>query len=268
MGAPAADDLDGAVGAAAAVAGGVDTERVRVLHHSNNVVVRVGHLVFKVTTDRDRAGLDVAVASHVFERRGPALAPVDGPIEHGRFFVTVWPYVEESAGSGDVVHAALALRRLHASLKDLPIPLRPLTSRLEDVSRLLRDNDATNALSFEGRASLLQAVAMVIPATAGTAVLHTEPHDRNRLQSAAGTLYIDFEDATVGPVEWDLAYFDGTVAERVWPEHDPARRALLNLGVSACVSAACWRHVTVRPSDSEMRWHAQHHLDLVKGHLL
>ena len=71
------------------------------------------------------------------------------------------------------------------------------------------------ALPTADRNVLLEALTTVLPATAGDAVLHTEPHDRNRLKVPGGILYVDFESAAVGPVEWDLASFGAEVASLV-----------------------------------------------------
>jgi len=37
--------------------------------------------------------------------------------------------------------------------------------------------------------------------------LHGEPHDGNRISTAAGIRWIDFESCCVGPLEWDLASY-------------------------------------------------------------
>jgi aminoglycoside phosphotransferase (APT) family kinase protein len=107
----------------------------------------------------------------------------------------------------------------------------------------------------------------VSPEVLGSTVLHGEPHNRNRLTRNGSTVYIDFEGACVGPIEWDLAYVPDRLAVAIWPAHDARRRSVLQLGVSTCVSVACWRHVSARPDDAEMRWHADHHLSLVRRRL-
>ena len=96
-------------------------------------------------------------------------------------------------------------------------------------------------------------------------VLHAEPHDGNRLVYEGSVLYFDLEAACRGPLEWDLAYVSQGVADLFWPDHDRERRRRLRTAVSVCVSTYCWRHVTARPTDIAMRWHAEHHLSAVAG---
>jgi hypothetical protein len=98
-------------------------------------------------------------------------------------------------------------------------------------------------------------------------VLHAEPHDGNRMTTGGKVVYFDLEAACTGPLEWDLAHVSEDVAGAVWPDHDRSRCARLRVAVSACVSAFCWRHVTARPDDAELRWHARHHLRVVHGSL-
>jgi len=150
-------------------------------------------------------------------------------------------------------------------LVGVPIDLPPLSTRFADAAAVLADVAATAALDPRDRAVLRNAVETVAPATAGAAVLHSEPHDRNRLRRDGQVVYIDFEAASIGPIEWDLAHLpDNAVVQGLWPDHNPQLRATLRIGVSAGVSVACWRHVTAHPRDAEMRWHAEHHLEAVR----
>lgn len=262
---PAADRIVEATAAAARVAAawGADTGEPKVLHQSNNVVIRFADIVLKVSTDFAMAERDVVVASHVSAMGGPALAPVLAPTIDGAFSISAWPYLPDGPEITDR-DAGEALRHLHRTLIDVPADLPPLRLRFDNVAAVLADTRATAALDPRERAVLRSAVETVAPATEGAAVLHTEPHDRNRLGRDGETIYIDFEAASIGPIEWDLAYLPDDVVHDIWPDHDPRLRAMLTIGVSACVSVACWRHVTARPDDADMRWHAEHHLEAVR----
>ena len=55
--------------------------------------------------------------------------------------------------------------------------------------------------------------------------LHGEPHEANRLHTAAGIRWIDFEDACRGPIEWDLAF----LPERSLAAFGQVDRELLDL---------------------------------------
>ena len=263
--APAGDRVVEATAAAARVAElvGAETSDPQVLHQSNNVVIRFADVVLKVSTDCGMAERDVVVASHVSAAGGPALAPLLAPIVDGDFSISAWPYLPEGPEI-TAREAGKALRDLHRTLVGVPIDLPPLSSRFDKVAAVIADCEATSALDPRDRAVLRSAVDTLAPATTGADVLHTEPHDRNRLRRDGHVVYIDFEAASTGPIEWDLAYLPDDVVQDLWPDHDPLLRATLMIGVSACVSIACWRHITARPHDADMRWHAEHHLEAVR----
>ena len=92
--------------------------------------------------------------------------------------------------------------------------------------------------------------------------LHGEPHDGNRLLTAAGVRWIDFEGSCRGPVEWDLTFLT-EVERHVFGPIDDGLLALLSTLNSAPVATWCW----ARARFAEMRWHGQRHLDLVQASL-
>lgn len=233
-----------------------------VLHRSNNVVARFAGVVVKVSTDVAMAERDVTVASHVSDIGGPAVPPLRGLIVDGDFAISLWPYVPDHAGSE--WEPGEALRAVHRALVGIGVDLPRLGCRFEETAAHLADPGVTRALDAVDRSELQAAVDAVEPATVGDAALHGEPHDRNRLRRDGRVVFIDFEAAAVGPIEWDLAFIGDDAVRDVWPDHDRALRDALKVGVSACVSAACWRHVSARPADAEMRWHAEHHLEVVR----
>ena len=238
----AGDLFEEAVAAAQRAAGrlGLRAGNTTVLHRSNSVVVRMNDVVLKVGMDRVRIRREVEVARDAARVGGPVLTPHADALEVGRFVVSAWPYLRaDSTAAGDEA-AARALRDLHRALGQTTVLLPRLADRFHEVRRLLDDERVTGALDGEGRVCL----------TVGGVVV-----------------YIDLGAACIGPVEWDLAYLPGAVAEEVRPDHDRRLRRRLHVGVSACVSTYCWRHVTFRPCDSEMRWHAEHHLARVRDAL-
>lgn len=237
------------------------------LHQSNNVVVRVGGVVLKVGTQADRIRREVDVAFHAGRSGGPALEPLAAPILSGPFAVSSWPYLASDPRPAGDVAAGKALVALQRSLADIPVTLPALGDRLREVRGLLDDHVATAALGSAGRVLLRKAVDLIaVDAESSDAavVLHGEPHDGNRLTVHGNIVYLDLEAACTGPLEWDLAYLPEHVVEEVWPYHNRPLRRRLRAGVSACVSTYCWRHVTSRPEDAEMRWHAEHHLEAVR----
>ncbi len=264
---PAADHSEEAVAAAheAARRLGLKSRDVTVLHQSNNVLVRIGDVAFKVGVHRERIRREVDLARHASDAGGPVLRPLADPIQSGSFVVSPWPYVQSDPTPANE-EAARALAALHHSLAKTPHALPRLADRFGEVHGLLDDEVATAALPQEGRGVLREAVAALAPVVESSVstVLHTEPHDGNRLTVGGSVVYLDLERVSIGPLEWDLAYFGQEVAERVWPQHDLTMRQHLRVGVSACVSTYCWRHLSARPEETAMRWHAEHHLTVVR----
>ena len=268
-GAPAADRPDAALDAATQVAfrHGWEDE-LEVLQCSNNVVVRGGALVFKVSTDFDKAAREVGVAAHAAGRGGPVLRPLGEPAHEQGFAVSVWPYCQPGPAPRDPDRdAASALVELHAAMHGVPLTLPTLRDRFAASASSLDARVAASVVSEHDRRVLHRALRIVSAESAGTAVVHAEPHDRNRLIRDGATVYIDLEAVCTGPVEWDLAYLPDDPVATVWPDHDAELRSTLQLGVSACVAIACWRHVSARPGDEEMRWHAERHLSHVRHRL-
>ncbi len=266
---PAGDFFEEALAAAqdAARRLGLRTQNSTVLHRSNNVVVRINDVVLKVGADHVRIRREVQVARDAARAGGPVLTPYADALEAGRFVVSSWPYLRADSSATDDEAAGRALRELHRALANTRVPLPRLADRFDEVRGLLDDERLTGALDVEGRVCLRAALDRVSAAAAKSRAelaLHTEPHEGNRLTVGGAVLYIDLEAVCIGPVEWDLAYLPDAVAEEVWPDHDRRLRRRLHVGVSVCVSTYCWRHVNSRPDDSEMRWHAEHHLGLVR----
>ncbi len=243
---------------------GIDDRAPAVLHQSNNVVVRIGDIVLKVGGRFERLRRDVALAAHAARNEGPVIPPLGDAVQLGNFVVSAWPYRAPDAVPATAATAARALAALHSSLADTREPLPPLADRFADVRALLEDPTATAALATDGRRVLLAAIDALRGDVESTEiVLHGEPHDDNRLTSGGAVLYFDLESACRGPLEWDLAYLEEPTANRFWPDHDRPLCRRLRIAVGACVSTFCWRHVTARPGDDEMRWHAEHHLATV-----
>ena len=90
--------------------------------------------------------------------------------------------------------------------------------------------------------------------------LHGEPHDGNRIATAAGVRWFDFENACRGPLEWDLAFVSADV-RAAFPDLDPDLLDVLSALNSALVATWCW----VQARFPEMRRHGQHHLEALRA---
>lgn len=121
-----------------------------------------------------------------------------GPFLVDGLAVSVWTWTEHTAGEIDQAMFGGMLRELHAALDgyrgDLPVLVGPIT-------------DATAALSLSDDPVLHEAAAELLPlaATWPRRPLHGDAHTGNVLLTPAGPRWTDFEDVSVGPVEWDLA---------------------------------------------------------------
>src|SRR5580704_5208883 len=89
--------------------------------------------------------------------------------------------------------------------------------------------------------------------------LHGEPHDGNRILTASGVRWLDFENACQGPLEWDLTFVSADV-RAVFPDIDTDLLDLLSTLNSALVATWCW----VQARFPEMRHHGAQHLEQVR----
>lgn len=78
--------------------------------------------------------------------------------------------------------------------------------------------------------------------------LHGDPHLDNLLFTTDGPLWLDFESACRGPVEWDLSALPGS---ELLPQHDAAALALLRQVRSTCVVVWCASKERPSPKDQE-----------------
>jgi hypothetical protein len=201
--------LDHAAAAlAAARSAGLAVDRAEVVTVAANVLVRLdpGPVAARLTgaTEgfRDSAanlGREARLAAALAAAGAPVVAPLGGPYEAAGRVVTLWPWLELSGHAGDAVAAGRALRACHDALEDVDpegLDLEPL-AMLSEARRL-----ATRALP-----EVLPAVERAL-ATLGAArprIVHGDSHPGNVLWTAAGPLWGDWEDAHLGPLEWDLA---------------------------------------------------------------
>jgi aminoglycoside phosphotransferase (APT) family kinase protein len=193
---------------AAARDAGLAVDRAEVARVASNVLVRLepGPVAARLTgaTEgfresaanlRREARLSAALAA----AGAPVPAPLGGPYEAGGRVVTLWPWLELRGEAGDADAAGRALRACHDALAEVDpegLDLEPL-AMLAEARRL-----ATRALP-----EVLPAVERALAAlgAAPQRIVHGDSHPGNVLWSADGPLWGDWEDAHLGPLEWDLA---------------------------------------------------------------
>jgi hypothetical protein len=121
-----------------------------------------------------------------------------GPHQALGLDMSLWEWMEPSDGALSPQAFGRILKELHDTLHEYDADLPVLVGPLTDIESALRLSD--NRLLHETAEELLP-LALTWPRRP----LHGDAHTGNVLITAAGPLWLDFEDACVGPVEWDLA---------------------------------------------------------------
>jgi Phosphotransferase enzyme family len=215
------------------------------------VVARVATLMPKLRRPiSDWLGLEIAVTTFLSEQGAPVVAPSrelpPGPHEYNGFAISFWTYVrpdpDRTATSAD---CSAMLVDLHAALGSYPGELPILGAN--DISRGLELLDEAGDVLSEADVALLRASAERLrplwEAPSGDVQpLHGDAHPGNLIATRDGGLvWIDFEDACLGPVEWDLATMmdPGAVAAHHRPDPEVLARCteLRALQVALCLVA-------------------------------
>ncbi len=201
---------------------------------------------------------EVAVAGYAAGRGGPVVPPASqvdpGPHWQDGFAVSLWEYVRAEDRQAGPAEAGVALARLHQAIRECPVELGELSVAREQISDGLDALERGSVLDG-GMVSALRAVhAEVLAGLAGVGseprVLHGDAHGGNLLATTArGWLWIDLEETTRGPVEWDLAVLagqsaDGDAALRAYAAEAgtrvPTAEALAPFGRARELEAAVW----------------------------
>jgi hypothetical protein len=153
-------------------------------------VTRLAHLVRPVDALRGGVGL----AKHLGDR---AVSPSDlidpGPHADGGRYITFWTY--RPGVEAPPMEAGAALRAFHDAAETYRGPMRAFDPRPE----ALRIADLVGGEPAE---ILRDAAARLAPPALPQQAIHGDAHFGNVL---AGGVWQDFDEACVGPREWDLA---------------------------------------------------------------
>lgn len=167
---------------------------------------------------------ELNVAAWLAEQGKPVAAPSSlvplKPVQQDGFSMTFWQFVEQDKSVEiDYVASTVRAAELHAVLAEYPeelpwmTPLLALPSvlpKLEAVPGLLEQEDVDRARAeWEVLGPMLTSrsefVAVFPSATIQT--IHGDAPSYNVIPTADGVLWSDFEDTTLGPLEWDMAGF-------------------------------------------------------------
>ena len=231
---------------------GIEVAEPALLQETNNTVVwlRPSSVVAKVATrPASKLGvrLEHALGSELATLGADIAVPVPGlePVEHlpTGFVVTLWERlegVEARAADRSLSHSLAAL---HAALARTRTKVPSFREELMRA-RLALDDDTFMAALAPGDRGFLRAVYDAgLDEVDGIDLdrqrLHGEPHDGNRVLTAQGVRWIDFESCCVGPLEWDLAFQSAEVSARFSDVDDDLLRRLRGLN-SARVATWCW----------------------------
>ncbi|WP_218024395.1 phosphotransferase family protein [Nocardia lijiangensis] len=193
------------------------------------VVVRVptvvpSYLDPDAQATRQRAELDVV--TWLAEQGTPVIPPSPlvprEPVRRNGFSMTFWQLVEQdSSVEPDYVHNCRLVADLHAALRDYPGELPFLSAAeprmveegfaaLEERPDLITPADLDRARrEWEVLAPIVRSRAAFEAAFPGIDLqpIHGDAPAVNIVDTPGGALYSDFELVTLGPVEWDVAFF-------------------------------------------------------------
>lgn len=217
---PVMESTQQALQAARAVLGryGIESDRTEVLQDANTLVVRLNEtLVARVVQGAD--GLrkstewferEIAVAEHLTLAGAPVIplhrALPPGPHLHAGYPMNFWEYVQATQAPVDLADAGSRLALCHQCLRSLQRPL-PVLAILEESLRVAERVEKDGLLEPAALAMLRGFVRRGLRDLHSDRmqILHGDAHLGNLLPTTRGLLWTDWEDAFVGPVEWDVA---------------------------------------------------------------
>jgi thiamine kinase-like enzyme len=245
------------------------------LADSNNVIVWLAPspVVAKVGTGHHHAlSLELRVAQHLVRMGAPVVSPateLPQQVHHvGGFVATFWQYRRHDRTEVHPEILAMALAALHEALATYPGALPSFEEELHRFGQVLSQPQRSPALDDTDRNLLLVALDRFRMELASCATdrraLHGSPHSSNVLVMRGQPQFIDFETVCQGPLEWDLAHAAREVVAAYPGGFDSEVHGWCAALVSVKTAAWCWARI----DHPDLRWHAEHHLGVVKTLML
>lgn len=145
---------------------------------------------------------EVEVTRFLDARGGAVTRPATnaGPFERDGLVISLWQLEDVVAERADPTAAGRALAHLHRLLRDFDGPLAEWGS-VREAREVLNRGTFTAA----ERARVESALDSITSRHVRLQPVHGDAHIGNALATARGVLWTDWEDAFLGPIEWDLA---------------------------------------------------------------
>jgi aminoglycoside phosphotransferase (APT) family kinase protein len=155
------------------------------------------------------------------------------------------------------------LRHVHDALSSYAGALPGFLAAIDHTRLTLFDDGSMAALPPQDRALLRERFDRWTEAARDwptrSRPLHGEPHTGNVVATGDGLRLVDFEAASLGPLEWDLASLPAGVSD-AYDGIDHRLLTLLRRLNSARVATWGWANA----GHPVMRAHAEHHLAVVR----
>ncbi len=156
---------------------------------------------------------EVAVAGYVAGRDGPVVPPSraadPGPHVQDGFVISLWQHTAVSPRRPSPAEVGAALASLHRAAAGCPADLGDLAPAREQISDGLDALERESALAPAAvdalRSRHQQLLARLDDCGGPAIVVHGDAHAGNLVAGPAGWRWIDLEECSRGPAEWDLA---------------------------------------------------------------
>jgi len=172
------------------------------------VAARVSDVLSGMRDVEEVLGRETRICRVLSEAGAPVPTPLgNAPFEHEGRVVTLWEWIDAGSGAGEPQAGAAALAVCHEALVDVDEPLEPW-----DMLREAREVFVPRApADLRGELGALgDVISAAVEDMDQLRPVQGDPHPGNFMWTAGGPLLIDWEDAHLAPLEWDLACLVGS----------------------------------------------------------
>jgi thiamine kinase-like enzyme len=159
---------------------------------------------------------EVEISKFLHTRGGAVTVPSRhlpcGPFERAGLVISFWEREEVLEEPADPELAGKELCKLHALLRHFPIHTHEPWGAFREARVVFERAQQSPLLEATARNRIVKAwqraeriVETSLQRTQSLQIVHGDAHLRNVMATRRGVLWTDWEDAFVGPVEWDVA---------------------------------------------------------------